>query len=87
MKTKRASERASSLGEPVLPSPSRSRRGATGDGAGERGESAPAFPAEQEAPKERVHLQPAQNLPGGYVEAVLLDADGEPTPAKRILFP
>ena len=34
-----------------------------------------------------VDLIPAVNLPGGYVEAVLLDADGEETPTKRVLFP
>jgi hypothetical protein len=33
-----------------------------------------------------VLLRPAQNLGSGYVEAVLLDTDGE-TSAKRILFP
>jgi hypothetical protein len=46
-----------------------------------------AFLAEQGFSKDRVRLQPAQTLPESYVEAVLLDADGEPTPKKRILFP
>ena len=46
-----------------------------------------AFLTEQGASEERVRLQPAQTLPASYVEAVLLDADGEPTPQKRILFP
>jgi hypothetical protein len=87
MKTRRASERASSLGEPVLPLRAGLAGVQRGTGQGSVARAPPAFPAEQEAPKERVHLQPAQNLPGGYVEAVLLDADGEPTSAKRILFP
>jgi hypothetical protein len=34
-----------------------------------------------------VLLRPAANLGGDNVEAVLLDADGEATPAKRVLFP
>lgn len=34
-----------------------------------------------------VLLRPALNLGSGYVEAVLLDQDGEPTSHKRILFP
>ena len=42
---------------------------------------------EQDASENRVKLQPAQTLPSSYVEAVLLDADGEPTSTKRILFP
>ena len=32
-------------------------------------------------------LRPAATLGDGYVEAVLLDAEGEQTNAKRILFP
>lgn len=46
-----------------------------------------AFLDEQEASEDRVSLRPAQTLPSSYVEAVLLDADGKPTSAKRILFP
>jgi hypothetical protein len=46
-----------------------------------------AFLAEQDASEDRVRLQPAQTLPSSYVEAVLLDPSGEPTPKKRILFP
>jgi hypothetical protein len=46
-----------------------------------------AFLAEQDASEDRVTLQPAQTLPESYIEAVLLDADGEPTRHKRILFP
>jgi hypothetical protein len=45
-----------------------------------------AFLAEQDASEDQVTLQPAQTLPASYVEAVLLDADGEPTRHKRILF-
>jgi hypothetical protein len=41
-----------------------------------------AFLAEQDAPERRVKLQPAQTLPASYVEAVLLDADGEPDPTQ-----
>ncbi len=32
-------------------------------------------------------LRPAVTLSEGYVEAVLLDPDGQPTSHKRILFP
>jgi len=46
-----------------------------------------AFIGEKDTSEERVNLRPAQTLPASYVEAVLLDADGEPTPKKRILFP
>ena len=46
-----------------------------------------AFLAEQDASEDRVSLQPAQTLPASYIEAILLDTDGEPTSAKRILFP
>jgi hypothetical protein len=46
-----------------------------------------AFLTEQDASEDRVTLQPAQTLPASYVEAVLLDPSGEPTPKKRILFP
>jgi hypothetical protein len=46
-----------------------------------------AFVQEQDASDARVNLRPAQNLAIGYVEAVLLDADGEPTSTKRVLFP
>jgi hypothetical protein len=34
-----------------------------------------------------IALRQSPNLGDGYVEAVLLDADGEPTADKRILFP
>ena len=34
-----------------------------------------------------VLLRPATNLGSGYVEAVLLEVDGEQTSHKRILFP
>lgn len=34
-----------------------------------------------------VDLQPSPNLPERYVEAVLLDAEGDETAVKRILFP
>ena len=34
-----------------------------------------------------VELRPVETLPEGYVEAVILDADGEDTAAKRVLFP
>ncbi len=43
--------------------------------------------AEQHASEDRGRLQPAQILPASYVEAILLDAEGEPTSTKRILFP
>src|SRR5215203_4554020 len=43
-----------------------------------------AFIGEKDTSEERVNLRPAQTLPASYVEAVLLDADGEPTPKKRI---
>jgi hypothetical protein len=46
-----------------------------------------AFIEEQDTPEDRVRLQPAQNLPSSYIEAVLLDEAGEPTRHKRILFP
>jgi hypothetical protein len=46
-----------------------------------------AFLEEQDASEDRVSSQPAQTRPASYVEAVLLDADGESTPKKRILFP
>ena len=46
-----------------------------------------AFLEEKGVSEERVWLQPAQTLPESYIEAVLLDADGKPTNAKRILFP
>ena len=46
-----------------------------------------AFLTEQDASEDRVTLQPAQTLPESYIEAVLLDAGGEPTRHKRILFP
>ena len=38
-------------------------------------------------PRSGSGLQPSQTLPENYIEAVLLDADGEPTKHKRILFP
>jgi hypothetical protein len=34
-----------------------------------------------------VLLWPAESLGSGYVEAVLLDAEGAPTRHKRVLFP
>jgi hypothetical protein len=37
--------------------------------------------------RQSVLLRPAQSLGSGYVEAVVLDADGELTSVKRILFP
>jgi hypothetical protein len=46
-----------------------------------------AFLTEQDASEDRVTLQPAQTLLESYIEAVLLDAGGEPTRHKRILFP
>jgi hypothetical protein len=46
-----------------------------------------AFLQEQDTLEERVKLQPAQNLPESYIEAVLLDEAGQPTSTKRILFP
>jgi hypothetical protein len=45
------------------------------------------FLTEQDASEDRVTLQPAQTLLESYIEAVLLDAGGEPTRHKRILFP
>ncbi len=42
---------------------------------------------EERGSTDRYDLRPAANLPEGYVEAVLLDADGNPTATKRILFP
>ena len=41
----------------------------------------------EEQGSDRFKLRPAANLPEGYVEAVLLDVDGEPTSDKRVLFP
>ena len=41
----------------------------------------------EEQGSDQFELRPAANLPESYVEAVLLDADGEPTSRKRILFP
>ena len=46
-----------------------------------------AFLEERDASEERVKLQPAQTLPDGYIETVLLDDAGEPTSDKRVLFP
>jgi hypothetical protein len=46
-----------------------------------------AFLGEQDASEEEVSLRPAQTLPSGYIEAVLLESDGEPTNAKRLLVP
>ena len=34
-----------------------------------------------------IALREAPNLPEGYVEAILLDTEGEQTNAKRVLFP
>jgi hypothetical protein len=45
------------------------------------------FLTEQDAAEDQVTLQPAQTLRASYVEAVLLDPDGNPTSTKRVLFP
>ena len=42
---------------------------------------------EESAAGERVMLQAAPNLGDGYVEAIVLGSDGEPTSIKRVLFP
>jgi hypothetical protein len=44
-----------------------------------------AFLEEQGA--DRFELRSAANLPEGYVEAVVLDAEGNETATKRVLFP
>ena len=36
---------------------------------------------------DRFELLPAANLPEGYVEAVMLDPEGNVTATKRVLFP
>ena len=41
----------------------------------------------EEQGDDRFELRPAENLPEGYVEAVLLDPEGNATAAKRVLFP
>ena len=41
----------------------------------------------EEQGSDRFDLRPAGNLPEGYIEAVLLDTEGNETAAKRILFP
>jgi hypothetical protein len=44
------------------------------------------FVEEQDHDKS-ILLREAPNLGGGYVELVVLDANGEPTAVKRVLFP
>jgi hypothetical protein len=41
----------------------------------------------EEQGTDRYDLRQPASLPEGYVEAVLLDADGEETATKRVLFP
>ena len=41
----------------------------------------------EEQGSDRFQLRPAANLPEGYVEAVLLDPEGNATATKRVLFP
>ena len=41
----------------------------------------------EEQGSERFEILPAPNLPEGYVEAVLLDPEGNATATKRVLFP
>jgi hypothetical protein len=45
------------------------------------------FRTERKGIDRTVGLREAPNLGTGYVEAVLLDSDGEETTGKRILFP
>ncbi len=45
------------------------------------------FRTERKRIDRTVRLREAPNLGTGYVEAVLLDSDGEETSDKRILFP
>ena len=41
----------------------------------------------EEQGSDRFELRPAANLPSGYVEAVLLDPEGNATATKRVRFP
>lgn len=41
----------------------------------------------EEQGSDRFELRPAANLPEGYVEAVVLDPEGNVTTTKRVLFP
>ncbi len=45
------------------------------------------FRTERKGINRTVRLREAPNLGTGYVEAVLLDPDGEETTDKRVLFP
>ena len=45
------------------------------------------FRTERKGIERTVRLREAPNLGSGYIEAVLLDAEGEETTDKRILFP
>ena len=42
---------------------------------------------DQKGAEMSVLLRPARNLGSGYVEAILLEVDGELTSHKRVLFP